>query len=204
MAELSTEYIEAIKKIIFKGRDIKNRTERHEYIQRSLTKFFRLLDFSVFPEYTVGCIYFDHTSNHSRDSEFSAYYGKIDLYIKAPSKIHIGVEFDNAATIKNASIRKFLQSDANICIGIIHGPRSKKSLYLPDEQLIENNFKKFKALIEEVMYFYDVTRDVEKHSFLKTKIFYLGIINREIFVDITPFIRDLIINNKRDSFYYSI
>lgn len=152
----------------------------------------------MFPEYTVGCIYFDHTSNHNRDSEFSAYYGKIDLYIKAPSKIHIGVEFDNAATIKHASIRKFLQSNANICIGIIHGPRSKKYLDLPEEQLIENSIKKFKALIEEVMYFYDVTRDVEKHRFLKAKIFYLGIVNRQIFVDITPFIRDLIINNKRD------
>jgi len=95
MAELSTEYIEAIKKLIFKGNDIENRTERHEYIQRSLAQFFRLLEFNVFPEYTVGCIHFDHTSDHNRDSEFRTYYGAVDLYVKAPSEIHIAVEFDN-------------------------------------------------------------------------------------------------------------
>ena len=204
MAELSTEYIKAIEKIIFKGDDIENRTERHEYIQKSLAEFFRLLDFEVFIEYPVGCIHFDHTSDHNRDSQFRAYFGKVDIYIKAPSKIEIAIEFDNTATIKHSSIRKFLQSKANICIGIIQGPISKKYSYLPYDQVMNKNVTKFKPVIEETMYFYDVIQDQEKHRFLKTKIFYLGIINREVLVDITPSVLDFIKNNKRDSFYYSL
>ena len=205
MAELSTEYIEAIKKLIFKARDIEDKKERHEYIQRSLVQFFRLLEFNVFPEYTVGCIRFDHTSDHNRDSEFTAYYGAIDLYIKAPSKIHIAVEFDNGTTLRYSSIRKLLQCEANICIGLVYGSTSKKKrLHFTNAQLITKTTTKFKELIEETMYFYDVTRDREKHRFLKTKVFYFGVINREIFVNITPVIMNFIKNNKRDSFYYSI
>ena len=204
MAELSTEYIKAIEKIIFKGDAIENRTERHEYIQKSLAEFFRLLNFEVFIEYPVGCIYFDHTSEHNRDSQFTAYYGKVDIYIKAPSKIEIAIEFDNAASIKRSSIRKFLQSKANICIGIIQGSISKKYSNLPNNQVINNIVTKFKPLIEETMYFYDVIQDQEKHRFLKTKIFYLGIINQELLVDITPSVLDFMENNKRDSFYYSL
>ncbi len=204
MTELSTEYIKSIKKIIFKGNDIENKTERHEYIQKSLAELFHLLNFETFTEYPVGCIHFNHTSDHNRDSEFRAYYGKVDIYIKAPSKIEIAIEFDNGATIKHSSIRKFLQSKANICIGIIQGPISKKSSHLPYDLLMNNNIAKFKPMIEETMYFYDVIKDQEKHRYLKKKIFYLGIINREVLVDITPFILEFIINNKRDSFYYSL
>ncbi|MFX1344145.1 MAG: hypothetical protein ACFFBC_00120 [Promethearchaeota archaeon] len=204
MAELSTEYIKAIEKIIFKGDDIEDRTERHEYIQKSLAEFFRLLDFEVFIEYPVGCIHFDHTSDHNRDSQFRAYFGKVDIYVKAPSKIEIAIEFDNAATLKRSSIRKFLQSKANICIGVIQGSISKKKSNLPYDQLMNNNVTKFKPVIEETMYFYDVIQDQEKHQFLKRKIFYLGIINRKIFEDITPFVLDFIKKNKRDSFYYSL
>ena len=54
------------------------------------------------------------------------------------------------------------------------------------------------------MYVYDVIQDQEKHRFLKTKLFYFGIINREVLVDITPSVLDFITNNKRDSFYYSL
>jgi len=204
MAELSIEFIKAIEKIIFKGEDIENRAERHEYIQKSLAKFFHLLNFEAFIEYPVGCIHFDHTSDHNRDSQFRAYYGKVDIYIKAPSKIEIAIEFDNGATIKRSSIRKFLQSKANICIGIIKGPISKKHSNLSYDKVMNNSVSKFKMVIEETMYFYDVTQDYEKHRFLKTKLFYLGIINREILVDITPSVLAFITNIKRDSFYYSL
>lgn len=204
MAELSTEYIKAIEKIIFKGNAIENRTERHEYIQKSLAEFFHLLNFEVFIEYPVGCIHFDHTSDHNRDSFFRSYYGKVDIYIKAPSKIEIAIEFDNTATIKRSSIRKLLQSRANICIGIILGSKSKKHSNLPYDQIMDNSVTKFKTVIEETMYIYDVIQDQEKHRFLMTKFFYLGIINREILVDITPSVLDFITNNKRDSFYYSL
>ncbi len=204
MPELSTDYIKAIERIIFKGNDIENRTERHEYIQKSLAEFFRLLQFETFIEHPVGCIHFDHTSDHDRDSEFRAYYGKVDIYIKAPSKIEIAIEFDNGATIKRSSIRKLLQCKANICMGLIYGPVSKKHSHLSYDKVMNNSIVKFKSVIEETMYIYDVIKDQEKHQFLKTKIFYLGIINREVLVDITPFILDFMINNKRDSFYYSL
>ncbi len=204
MAELSTKYIKAIKKIIFKGNEIENKMELHEYIQKSLAEFFRLLHLVVFTEYPVGCIYFNHTSDHNRDSEFIAYYKKVDIYIKTLSKIDIAIEFNNSATIQRSSIRKFMQSKANICIGIIRGPISKKYSHLSYDQLMKNNIDKFKPSIEETMYFYDVTRDKEKLRFLKTKTFYIEIINREVLVDITPSILDFIINNKRDSFYYSL
>ena len=204
MAELSTEYIKAIEKIIFKGDDIEDKAERHEYIQKSLAKFFRLLNFEAFIKYPVGCIHFDHTSDHNRDSEFRAYFGKVDIYIKAPSKIEIAIEFDNGATIKRSSIRKLLQSKANICIGIIKGSISKKYTNLPNDQIVNNSVSKFKSVIEETMYIYDVIQDQEKHRFLKTKLFYFGIINREVLVDITPSVLDFITNNKRDSFYYSL
>ncbi len=204
MAELSTEYLNAIKKIIFRGDHIENRAERHEYIQKSLAKFFRLLNFEAFIEYPVGCIHFDHTSDHNRDSEFRAYFGKVDIYIKAPSKIEIAIEFDNGATIKRSTIRKLVQSQANICIGIIKGSISKKHTNLPNDQIVNNSVTKFKSVIEETMYIYDVIQDQEKHRFLKTKLFYLGIINREVLVDITPSVLDFITNNKRDSYYYSL
>ena len=204
MAELSKEYIKAIEKIIFKGDDIEDRAERHEYIQKSLAKFFRLLNFEAFIEYPVGCIHFDHTSDHNRDSEFRAYFGKVDIYIKAPSKIEIAIEFDNGATIKRSSIRKLLQSKPNICIGIIKGSISKKYTNLPNDQIVNNSVTKFKSVIEETMYICDVIQDQEKHRFLKTKLFYFGIINREVLVDITPSVLDFITNNKRDSFYYSL
>lgn len=202
--KLSIEYIKAIKKIIFKGNDIENRADRHEYIQKSLAKFFRLLSSEAFIEYPIGCIHFDHTSDHNRDSEFRAYYGKVDIYLKAPSKIEIAIEFDNTATLKRSSIRKFLQSEANICIGIIQGPISKKFSNLPYNKIVNNSIIKFKSVIEETMYFYDVIHDHEKLRFLKTKIFYLGIINRKVLVNITPSVLNFITNNKRDSFYYSL
>jgi len=128
----------------------------------------------------------------------------VDIYIKAPSKIEIAIEFDNGATIKRSSIRKLLQSKANICIGIIKGSISKKYTNLPNDQIMNNSVTKFKSVIEETMYIYDVIQDQEKHRFLKTKLFYLGITNREIFVDITPSVLDFITNNKRDSFHYSL
>ena len=104
--------------------------------------------------------------------------GYIDVYA-AKEDVRIAIEYDNRLWAGWKSLQKLLQSNANICIEIISGPKdiSKKSI----GECLEDNIKRIIIVFNETIAYYTEINDMEKISHLKKKKIILAVINLDFF-----------------------
>ncbi len=120
--------IEPLKELLF-TQEFKTRKDIHFPLIDQIEKLLRKQGFLMIKEKPINFM-----TKRVKDSQELIRSGFMDLYGKKEG-VRIAIELDSGEHLKFKSIEKLLQSNANICIGIIYGNKNKK-------QLVNENVKR--------------------------------------------------------------
>lgn len=183
--------VKNIKIVMSESKNV-NSSERHEFFQNEMFKFFHREGFVVEKNYQSKFRY-RYRSGKKKDI-FSVARGFIDIYA-AP--YDIAIEFDSTILIKWRSLEKLIHCNADYCFGIILGSKKEKQIY-------KKNLERIKQVSQETL---DTKKSVE---YFKERIknikFFLGIISLDFLNPIN--LQKLLIHGLNDlnvdDFFYEL